>query len=88
MACGLPAIVTDSAENRAWVENGTGGFVVPVGSPEALAEKILYLAERPEERSRFGVHNRRVIEERNNYYVEMQKMERLYATVAEEFAQR
>lgn len=88
MACGLPVVVTDSAENRAWVENGTGGFVVPVRSPEALAERILYLAERPEERRRFGAHNRRVIEERNNYHVEMRKIEGLYATVAEEFAQR
>ena len=86
MACGLPSVVTDSAENRTWVEEGRGGFVVPVRNPGALAEKILYLATRPEVRRRFGAHNRRVIEERNNFDVEMGKIEQLYASVVAEFA--
>ena len=82
MACGLPVVVTDTAENRLWVGDGLGGFLVPVQNPQALAEKIIFLAKNTQERERLGAYNRPVIEERNNYSVEMQKMERLYATVA------
>lgn len=85
MACGLPVIVTDTAENRLWVEDGTGGFVVPVQRPEVVADKIIYLVRNPDERKRFGVYNRSLIEKHNNYYVEMQKVERVYARVANGF---
>jgi glycosyltransferase involved in cell wall biosynthesis len=82
MACGLPVVVTDSAENDAWVAEGLGGFLVPVRRPDVLAAKIIYLALHPEERKRFGAYNRRVIEQRNNYEVEMGKVERLYESIA------
>jgi len=85
MACGLPVIVTDSGENRSWVEDSVGGFVVPVQNPEVLADKIIYLARYPDTRKRFGAYNRPIIEECNNYYVEMQKIERLYERVAHGF---
>ena len=45
-----------------WVDDGVGGFVVPVRDPSALAEKLVYLIQSPEERRRFGLHNRRIIE--------------------------
>jgi len=81
MACGLPVIITDSEENRKWVEEG-GGFVVPVKNPRILAQKIVYLLKNPDLRKEFGKVNRRVIEERNNYYKEMEKMEKLYEETA------
>jgi glycosyltransferase involved in cell wall biosynthesis len=82
MACELPVVVTDSGENDKWVVNGAGGYVVPVRDPDALATRLIRLAARPDERAAFGAFNRRVIEERNNYDVEMQKIERLYTKVA------
>lgn len=85
MACGLPVIVTDSGENRIWVKDGAGGCVLPAGDAEALADKIIYLARKPDERKRFGAYNRRIIEERNNYYIEMEKMEGVYLCTVNAF---
>ena len=78
MACGLPVIVTDVADNRKWVDNGVNGFVVPVKDPKSLAEKIIYLLQNEDIRKKFGKTNRKIIEERNNYYKEMEKIEDIY----------
>lgn len=85
MACELPVIVTDSGENRLWVKDGENGFVVPVRNPYLLAEKIVYLLKFPEIRTKLGVNNRKVICERNNYRIEMAKMEALYEQIIERF---
>jgi glycosyltransferase involved in cell wall biosynthesis len=78
MACGLPVVVTDVADNKKWVEDGVNGFLVPIKDPESLAERIIYLLRNEDVRKRFGKINREIIEERNNYYKEMEKMEDVY----------
>lgn len=83
MACGLPVIITDVAENRKWVEDGVNGFVIPVKDLKSLAEKIVYLLKNEDIRKKFGKINRKIIEERNNYYKEMEKMEGLYKKLTE-----
>jgi glycosyltransferase involved in cell wall biosynthesis len=83
MACGLPVIVTDVADNRDWVEDGDNGFVIPVKSPKLLAEKIIYLLKNENIRKKFGKSGRKIIEERNNYYKEMEKMENIYEKLME-----
>jgi len=79
MASGLPVIVTDSGDNKEWVDNE---FVIPVKSPEILAEKIITLIKDEESRKGQGIRNRQIIEEKNNYHVEMEKVEKLYQRVA------
>lgn len=81
MASGLPVIVSDSGDNRQWVDNNKGGFVIPLKSPEILAEKILYLLKKKTLLKSFGEYNRKIIEEKNNYYKEMDKMEKLYEKI-------
>jgi glycosyltransferase involved in cell wall biosynthesis len=83
MACGLPVIITDVADNRMWVEDGENGFIIPMKDPEALAEKIVYLLRHKDIGSKFGERNRKIIEERNDYYKEMGKMEKIYQELAE-----
>jgi glycosyltransferase involved in cell wall biosynthesis len=78
MSCGLPVIVTDVADNKEWVEDGITGFVVPTKDPKLLAEKIIYLLQNENVRKKFGKISRKIIEERNNYYKEMEKMEKIY----------
>lgn len=78
MACELPVLITDFGDNRKWVEDGVNGFIIPLKDPEALAEKIIYLLKNPDVRMKFGKTNRKIIEERNNYYKEMEKMESIY----------
>ncbi len=81
MATELPVIITDSGDNRKWVRSGENGFIIPVKSPKALAEKILYLLEHQQERGRFAEANRTIIKEKNDYVTEMGKMEKLYEKV-------
>jgi glycosyltransferase involved in cell wall biosynthesis len=45
LACGLPLIVTANAGGDDLVEEGVTGFIVPVRSPEKIAEKIAWFAE-------------------------------------------
>lgn len=78
MACGLPVIITDVGDNRLWVADGVNGFIVPARDPTALASRIVQLVQDPEARERIRRSNRRLIQERNNWYREMARMEELY----------
>lgn len=44
MACGLPLIATQNAGAADLIEDGRTGFLVPIRSPEAVAEKISWCA--------------------------------------------
>ena len=48
MSEGLPVIATDRGCLRETVTEGATGFIVPPGSPDAIAEKLLLLIHRPE----------------------------------------
>ena len=82
MASELPAVITDFGDNSQWVKEGQGGFLVPLKSPPLLAEKIAYLLKNEDVRRKFGKFNRGVIEERNDYYKEMEKVENFYSNLA------
>lgn len=81
MACELPVVVTGSGENRKWILDGENGFVIPARSPEVLAERIIFLLKNEDVRKRFGKAGRKVIEDKNNYYKEMEKMEGFYKNI-------
>jgi len=82
MACELPVINTDTGDITLWIKDGEGGFIIPTKNPEILAERILYLLNHSEERIKYGKRNRKVIEERNNHFIEMKKMENIYLNLA------
>jgi len=45
MSCGLPLIITPNTGGADLVEEGETGFLVPIRSPEKIAEKIEWFAE-------------------------------------------
>jgi glycosyltransferase involved in cell wall biosynthesis len=45
MACGLPLLVTPNAGGEDLIEEGRTGFLVPIRSPEAIAEKVAWFAD-------------------------------------------
>lgn len=74
MACGLPVVVTNTGENDRWIEDGETGFLVSAGSHEAIARHIHALLGDAALRERMGRAAREVIELRDNYQREMDKM--------------
>lgn len=78
MASQLPVIVTDFGDNRQWVKEGQGGFLIPLRDSSMLAERIIFLLKNQAKGREFGEFNRRMIEENNDYYKEMGKVEELY----------
>lgn len=83
MACELPVVITDFGDNGKWVKDGEGGFLVPLKNPAVLAERLTYLLRHEDIRRKFGKINRKVIEERDDYYREMDKMGVIYNSLIE-----
>ena len=79
MACELPVVITDDPDNRDWVTDGENGFIVPIKSPEKIAEKIIILLKNPDLCKKFGKLSRENIIKRNDYNTEMSKIEKIYA---------
>lgn len=78
MACGVPVVITDSADNRQWVNDEQNGFIIPIKSPEAIMEKVCFLLKDEALKEKIGKAGRKTIMEKNDYYKEMSKMESIY----------
>ncbi len=63
-AIGRPIITTDSVGCRETVIDGENGFLIPVKSPEILAQKIDILVSDAALRHRMGLASRRIAEEK------------------------
>jgi glycosyltransferase involved in cell wall biosynthesis len=62
MACGLPVIVTENVGARDLVEDGVNGFVVPVGAPEIIADRLRRLQGDPDLLAAMGRAARKTVE--------------------------
>ncbi|MGA8711066.1 MAG: glycosyltransferase family 4 protein [Thermoplasmata archaeon] len=66
LACGLPAIASNSGAVAEAVADGDNGLLVPPDSPVKLAEAIRFMAEHPDERRRMGRRARERMEKEYN----------------------
>src|SRR6185295_9694510 len=48
LSCGLPLIVTPNAGGEDLIEEGRTGFLIPIRSPEKIAETIEWFADNRE----------------------------------------
>ena len=55
MACGCPVIASTNTGALDLIKDGTEGFIVPIRSPERIAERLQQLADDPELRDRMGL---------------------------------
>jgi glycosyltransferase involved in cell wall biosynthesis len=79
MASGLPAIVTDIASNREWVEEGLNGWLAPAGSSEEFADRLLRAARLdPADRKVFSERNLRIVAERADWDRNFPKLLKMY----------
>ncbi|MGL4675769.1 MAG: glycosyltransferase family 4 protein, partial [Wohlfahrtiimonas sp.] len=60
MAIGRPVITTDAPGCRETVIDGVNGFLVPKWDPEALAEKMIYFIENPQEINQMGQESHKI----------------------------
>lgn len=64
MAIGRAIITTDVPGCRETVEDGVNGFLVPKWDPEALAEKMIYFIEHPEQVRLMGAESSKIAVEK------------------------
>ena len=61
-ACGLPLIGTDIPGCRMIVRDGVNGSLVPVKSPESIADAVAALLSDPERMRRYAAASRQIAE--------------------------
>ena len=54
MACGCPVIATTNTGAPDLVTDGVEGFIVPIRSPQSIADRLQQLADQPELRKKMG----------------------------------
>ena len=64
MAIGRPIITTDVPGCRETVVNGVNGFLVARWNPEALAEKMIYFIEHPEQIEKMGYESYKIAQDK------------------------
>lgn len=85
MSCGIAPIITDVADNSKWIIDGINGFIIPPKDPNKLAEKIINLLGDEEKTYEFGKKSRSIVLENADYYMEMEKMDRLYKNEVQKY---
>jgi sugar transferase (PEP-CTERM/EpsH1 system associated) len=78
MAVGLPAVATDVGGNREVVVSGETGYLVPAGSPGALADAMLKIQADMPQLQRMGLASRRRVEEHFNLRTVVAQYENVY----------
>jgi glycosyltransferase involved in cell wall biosynthesis len=82
MAARRPVVTTPAGDAPALVEDGTSGYVVPFDDIDAMAHRMIALAESPELRRRLGAAGRRRIEEAYSYERLVESLFSAYASIA------
>jgi glycosyltransferase involved in cell wall biosynthesis len=63
MACGLPVIVSENVGAADLIQDGVNGFVVPIRSPEIIADKLRFLKDNPVAAIQMGECARETVQE-------------------------
>lgn len=78
MAAGRPVVATDVGGAREAIVDQETGYLVPEGSPELMAEKIISLLRDPAKAQRFGESGKRVVEQKFSAPALLKNTEALY----------
>jgi glycosyltransferase involved in cell wall biosynthesis len=81
-AAALPIIATDVGGNGEIIDSGRTGQLVPAGEPDALAEAMLHLLDKPHLASSYGHAARAWVEEHGSLEAMADRYERLYQECA------
>lgn len=81
MASGLAPIVTDSGDNRFWIQNGCNGYIFPKGDSRCLASQILNLALQTETRLTWSGINISKIRSEGDAYAQTSRIISIYQSL-------
>ena len=84
MCAGLPVISTDHAAIRESVIESVNGYLVPKKDAKAVADKIRYLIEHPDERKKMGAESRRLYNEGFTHEIMIKRLGDVFRSVAAE----
>lgn len=84
MLCERPAIITDAAENRYWIQDHKNGRLFDCSDVSSLTKIILQMLENHEDAINLGLKGKEMIIKNNSYKNEMNKMFGIYKTLHEE----
>jgi L-malate glycosyltransferase len=82
MAAGSFPVISDLPTQHEWVEDGVNGFLVPLGNPRALAQRLADALESADLRREAAARNRCVVEERGLWSKNASLMEDWYHRLA------
>lgn len=63
-ACAKPVVATQTTGAKEIIQDGVNGFLTPIGQPEILAQKILFLLNNPEPAKIMGENGKRMMAEK------------------------
>ena len=78
---GRPIITTNSVGCKETVVNGVNGFLIPIKSPDILAEKIEILVNDASLRKRMGIESRKIVEQKFSINEVISKHFSLYSSL-------
>ena len=81
MACEVPAVVSNSAENDKWIMDGQNGFLFPIKDYKKLASILVKLLQDKNLRKIIGKEGRKIIVEKNDYQNEMYEVNVIYKKI-------
>jgi glycosyltransferase involved in cell wall biosynthesis len=84
MSCGLPVVATAVSGNLDVLESKKNGILVPIKSPEKMAEAVSSLLDDENLRIRLGIAARKTIEERYTWDAISNKILRCYNYICKE----
>ncbi len=82
---GVPAVVSDIAGNRAVIQQGENGVLVPVGNVSALSDAVVGLLADEEARKRMGLSARNRIRQTFSVDIVSSKLAGIYKDLKEKF---
>ena len=88
MAARRPVVTTPAGDAGDVVEEGVSGYVVPFDDVEAMAGRMVRLAESPELRTSFGAAGRRRVEKDHSYDGLADRLITVYEAIAERQGRR
>lgn len=84
MSCGLPVVATAVSGNLDVIKSGKNGILVPIKSPDKMAEAVSFLLDDENLRTELGIAARKTIEEKFTWDAISNKILRCYDSICKE----